>query len=79
LAIRGLPVAPRDVDLKIDDAWLAGRLLDDLLVAPVERVHGWTARIIGRAFEHATIEWHAQPLALACVRSGSFIEALGSA
>lgn len=31
-------------------------------VAPVERVHGWAAGYLGRAFKHATIELLAQPL-----------------
>jgi hypothetical protein len=41
LAVRGLPVAPADVDLHVADAFAAGRLFDDVLVTPVERLDGW--------------------------------------
>jgi hypothetical protein len=60
-AVRGAPVEPRDVDVHVDDAMRAGRLLDDLLVTPVERMRGWVADYAGRAFCHAIIEWIADP------------------
>ena len=55
LAARGLPIEPRDVDVHVDDAQLAGRLFDDLLVTPVERLDGWVARHVGRAFAGAVV------------------------
>jgi hypothetical protein len=61
LAVRGLAVPPRDVDLHVNDAPVAGRLFDDLLVSPVERLDGWSARWVGRAFCGAVVEWLAEP------------------
>jgi hypothetical protein len=61
LAVRGLPVEPGDVDVRVDDAALAATLCDDLLVTPVERLDGWVARHVGRAFSHAIVEWLADP------------------
>jgi hypothetical protein len=61
LAVRGLDVEPGDVDLNVDDAEKTGRLLDDLLVSPVERFTGWVAGAGGRAFCHAIVEWLAEP------------------
>jgi hypothetical protein len=50
LAVRGLAVEPGDIDLHVGDPHRAGRLFDDLLVTPVERLDGWVARWVGRAF-----------------------------
>jgi hypothetical protein len=61
LAVRGLPVEPADVDVRVDDAALAAALCDDLLVTPVERLDGWVARHAGRAFCHAVVEFLADP------------------
>ena len=61
LAVRGLAVQPRDIDLRVDDAALAGDVCDDLLVTPVERLDGWVAKHAGRAFCHAVLEWLAEP------------------
>jgi hypothetical protein len=63
LAVRGIPVEPGDIDVRVDDAALAGRLFDDLLVTPVERLDGWVANYVGRAFHHAVIEWLSEPRA----------------
>lgn len=49
LALRGLDVHPGDVDVNVDDAHLAGRLFDDLLVTPVLELEGWVASYAGRA------------------------------
>ena len=57
LAVRGIPVTPKDIDLVVDDAILAGQLLEDLLVEPVRRLPGWIADWGGRAFADAIIEW----------------------
>ncbi len=57
LAVRGLDVAPRDLDL-VDGRDGTGRLADllrDHLVEPVTR--GWISDAFGRAFLHARIEW----------------------
>jgi hypothetical protein len=61
LAVRGLPIQPRDIDVRVDDAAFAGHLCDDLLVTPVERLDGWVAKYVGRAFCHAIIEWLSEP------------------
>jgi hypothetical protein len=60
LAVRGIAVHPRDVDLVAQDARLVGRLLDDLLVEPVTRSENWVAGWFGRAFHGALIEWIAE-------------------
>ena len=61
LAIRGIDVAPRDIDVNVSDAALTGRLLDDLLVTPVLELSGWVAKRVGRAFDKAIIEWLSEP------------------
>ncbi len=59
LAVRGLDVAPRDLDLVVDGvgAKKLGSLLLDVLVEPVQEVRGWIANWFGRAFLLARIEW----------------------
>jgi hypothetical protein len=61
LAVRGVAVAPGDVDLHVDDPFAAGRRFDDVLVTPVERLDGWAAAYVGRAFDGAVVEWLAAP------------------
>jgi hypothetical protein len=61
LAVRGIPVAPADIDLHVGDPFAAGRLFDDVLVTPVERLDGWAAAYVGRAFHGAVVEWLAEP------------------
>jgi hypothetical protein len=61
LALRGLDVHPGDVDVNVDDAHLAGRLFDDLLVTPVLELEGWVASHAGRAFDGAILEWLSDP------------------
>ena len=61
LAVRGLAVAPGDVDVRVHDAFALGRVLDDWLVTPVERMRGWVAAEHGRAFRGAVVEWIARP------------------
>jgi hypothetical protein len=61
LAVRGIAVAPGDVDLHVDDPFAAGLLFDDVLVTPVERLDGWAAAYVGRAFDGAVVEWLAAP------------------
>jgi hypothetical protein len=61
LAVRGIAIEPRDLDLNVSDAPQAGHLLDDLLITPVERTTGWIANYTGRAFHHATIDLLAEP------------------
>lgn len=59
LAVRGLAVTPRDVDLVVDDAGarhLGEALLDDL-IEPVVPVEGWVCHWFGRAFPGALVEW----------------------
>lgn len=57
LAVRGIDVRPGDLDLAVNDPWLVGALLDDLLVEPVTRLHNWVADVGGRAFHGVLIEW----------------------
>ncbi len=59
LAVQGLAVAPRDVDLAVqgEGAQVLAHLLLDHLVEPVQETEGWIARWFGRAFLHARVEW----------------------
>jgi hypothetical protein len=57
LAVRGVDVEPGDLDFHVSDAYLAGRLLADLLVEPVTRMSGWVADVGGRAYAGVLIEW----------------------
>ena len=59
LAVRGLDVSPRDLDLVVDDrgARKLGDLMLDYLIEPVIDTHGWFCKWFGRAFLHARIEW----------------------
>ncbi|GAA5184281.1 hypothetical protein GCM10023322_25430 [Rugosimonospora acidiphila] len=57
LAVRGIDVGPGDVDFWVDDAELAGAMLDDLLVEPVTTMTGWIADRGGRAFAGCLLEW----------------------
>jgi hypothetical protein len=50
-----------------------------VLVTPVERMDGWVANYVGRAFCHAVIEWLSEPRAdlddpAAPSEQGAFIE-----
>jgi len=60
LAVRGLDIAPRDLDFAVDDAHHAGRIFNDLLVEPVTGPLDWVAQWIGRAFHGALFEWSAR-------------------
>ena len=57
LAVRGIDVVPRDLDLVVGDAHLAGEAFADILVEPVREMPGWIARWFGRAFQGALIDW----------------------
>ena len=59
LAVSGLKVMPRDIDLILDDtgAHQLGELLLDCLIEPVQDARGWISNWFGRAFLHARIEW----------------------
>jgi len=59
LAIRGVDLVPRDLDIITDEsgARQLGLVLSDWLVEPVQESHGWIARWFGRAFAQARIEW----------------------
>lgn len=59
LAVRGLPIIPRDFDLIVDDegAHQLGRCLAAYLIEPVIPVQGWFCRWWGRAFLQARFEW----------------------
>jgi hypothetical protein len=61
LAVRGLAVAPGDLDIRVDDAYLTGRVMADLLVEPVTGMRGWVADAGGRAYAGVLIEWLAGP------------------
>src|SRR5579859_1361335 len=59
LAVRGIDVSPRDIDLAVDDtgAHKLGEALLDYLVQPVEATQDWICNWFGRAFLHTRIEW----------------------
>ncbi len=59
LAVRGVDVDPRDLDLVLDDAGAQalGELLLDYVVEPVLPSPGWISNWFGRAFLHASIDW----------------------
>jgi hypothetical protein len=59
LAVRDLPVAPRDVDLvtRVSGAWELGERLSDVLVEPLSTSADWVAEVFGRAYGPARIEW----------------------
>jgi hypothetical protein len=62
LAVRGIDVSPRDLDVITDAAGAQrlGEILVDALVEPVFESNGWVARWWGRAFLGARIEWVAE-------------------
>ena len=59
LAIRGMDITPRDLDLVVDNASAIelGELLMDYLIEPVLPSPGWIGDYFGRAFLHARLEW----------------------
>jgi hypothetical protein len=59
LAVRGLDLAPGDVDLVLGaaDAYRLGDILADSLMEPVRPSPGWIGECFGRAFLHASVEW----------------------
>jgi hypothetical protein len=59
LALRGLDIAPGDLDLVVDDtsASKLGELLLDYLVEPMQPSPGWIWNWFGRAFLYARLEW----------------------
>ncbi len=59
LAVRGIDIVPRDLDLVVADASRALRALGDVQIEPVtlNRAGAWIARWFGRAFLRARVEW----------------------
>ena len=59
LAVRGLAVSPRDIDVIVDGqgARALGELLAPHVVEPVVHNDGWIAEWWGRAFPGARLEW----------------------
>ena len=59
LAVRGIDIVPRDLDLVVEDASRALRGLGDIQIEPVSlnRAGAWIARWFGRGFLHARVEW----------------------
>jgi hypothetical protein len=59
LAVRGIDVVPRDLDLVVDAASGAIRALGDVQTEPVSanRPGSWIARWFGRCFLQARVEW----------------------
>jgi hypothetical protein len=59
LAVRGIPVVPRDLDLVVSDegAAAAASAFDDALIEPAVAVEGWFCRWWGRAWIGARVEW----------------------
>lgn len=61
LAMRGLDIVPGDLDFAVEDGWVVGEALADVLVEPVTGMEGWVADSGGRAFHGALIEWLSGP------------------
>jgi hypothetical protein len=59
LAIRGLPVLPRDLDLVVSDADAprVATAFEDAVIEPPVAVEGWFCRWWGRAWLGARVEW----------------------
>lgn len=59
LAVRGLDITPRDLDIVVDDAGAQklGDLMLDYLIEPVTPVQGWICNWFGRAFIYTRLEW----------------------
>ena len=59
LAVRGIDIVPRDLDLVVADGSRALRALGDIQIEPVSlnRDGAWIARWFGRGFLHARVEW----------------------
>jgi hypothetical protein len=59
LAVRGIDIVPRDLDLVVADPGGAVEALSDLQIEPisVHRPGSWIAQWFGRAFLHARVEW----------------------
>lgn len=59
LAVRGLPVSPRDLDLVVSDgdAPRVATAFEDAVIEPPVAVEGWFCRWWGRAWLGARVEW----------------------
>jgi hypothetical protein len=59
LAVRGVPIVPRDLDLVVSDAGAAATAaaLEDAMIEPAVAVEGWFCRWWGRAWLGARVEW----------------------
>jgi hypothetical protein len=59
LALRGIAVSPRDIDLVVadEDAARVAAAFDDALIEPAVAVQGWFCRWWGRAWLGARVEW----------------------
>jgi hypothetical protein len=59
LAVRGVAVEPRDIDLVTTTAgaFELGDRLQDVLVEPLAISTDWVAEVFGRAYAQARIEW----------------------
>jgi hypothetical protein len=59
LAVRGLRIEPRDIDLMIHekDAMPAAAAFADVLIEPAVETDGWISRWFGRAWLGARVEW----------------------
>jgi hypothetical protein len=59
LAVRGIDVAPRDLDLVVADeaAATTAAVLDDVLIEPAVAVEDWFCKWFGRAWLGARVEW----------------------
>jgi hypothetical protein len=59
LAVRGLELEPRDVDLVVSasDICRTAAAFDDALIEPIVETDGWISRWFGRAWLGARVEW----------------------
>lgn len=61
LAIRGVALVPRDIDLVVPDHHATTAALGDLLIEPPLETHGrWIAEWFGRVWDGTRMEWAAE-------------------
>lgn len=57
LAVRGVELTPRDIDLVVVDHEATVEALAHLLIQPPQRKDGWIAEWFGRAWDGTRLEW----------------------
>lgn len=57
LAVRGIDLAPKDVDLAVDDPRRTTDAMEPILVLPLTQMRGWLADWTAWAFKGSVVEW----------------------